>query len=117
MQKDYYMHQRFILDCDYENEDITPASISPQTYIQDFTEEPNLFDIDCPIIRKVRFSYLLKEIDNEEDLQCFFKRISFVEKLFLELDEPESDNLIIRSYQTALIKAFVHILRNKRNYP
>ena len=81
MKKDYYMHQSFLLNYDYDNDSVPCSTKSNNEFIQDFTESINLFDTE-EITRKVNFSYLLKEIDT-----------------------------IIKNYKNETLKAFSHKLR------
>ncbi|MCR5217041.1 hypothetical protein [Treponema sp.] len=49
MKKDYYMHQKFLLDCDYKEVSLPDSSNLKNDLIQDFTESINLFDTDKEI--------------------------------------------------------------------
>ncbi len=106
MKKDYYMHQRFLLDCNYEEVSLPIFSISKNDFIQDFTESVNLFDTDKEITRKVKFSYLLKEIDTRNDLSEFLNKTNFTDNLIIENDMKESKNPIIAEFQNTCLKAF-----------
>ena len=106
MKKDYYMHQRFLLDCDYEKISLPNSSLSQEEFIQDFSESINLFDTEDTITRKVNFSYLLKEIDTKDDLSDFIQKTEFVDNLIIENDMKVSDNPIIADFQNACLKAF-----------
>jgi len=112
MKKDYYMHQRFLLDCDYESVSLPNISRLEDTFIQDFTETVNLFDTEDIITRKVNFSYLLKEIDTQEDFDAFLQKIKFVDNLIIENDMPKNDNPIIEEFQESCFKAFHKLLEN-----
>ena len=93
MKKDYYMHQKFLLDCDYEEVSLPDSSFLKNEFIQDFTESINLFDTDKEITRKVKLSYLLKEIDTRNDLSEFLNKTNFTDNLIIEndmKDQPES---------------------------
>ena len=107
MKEDYYMHQRFLLECDYENVSLIDSFCPQDEFIQNFTEPVNLFDIDDEITRKVKISYLLKEIDTEEDLNNFLKKVDLVDTLIIENDVNQSTNKIIAEYQKATLKAFI----------
>ena len=111
MKKDYYMHQKFLLDCDYESVSLPDTSCFPETFVQDFTEPINLFDNEASITRKVKISYLLKEIVTEDDLATFMGETRFVDNLLIENDMPRSENPIIADYQEACLKAFSVLLK------
>lgn len=106
MKKDYYMHQRFLLDCDYEDVSLPDSPSLQEEFIQDFTEPINLFDSEEKITRKVNFSYLLKEIDSKDDMLDFNNKTNFADNLIIENDMKESDNPIIAEFQNACLKAF-----------
>ena len=106
MKKDYYMHQKFLLDCDYKEVSLPDSSILNNDFIQDFTESINLFDTDKEITRKVKLSYLLKEIDTRNDLLEFLNKTSFTDNLIIENDMKESKNPIIAEFQNTCLKAF-----------
>ena len=106
MKKDYYMHQRFLLNCDYEEISLPDSSVLQDEFIQDFTEPINLFDTDNEIKRKVKFSYLLKEIDSKDDLSNFMEKTKFTDSLIIENDMRKSGNPIIDDFQDACLKAF-----------
>ena len=106
MKKDYYMHQKFLLDCDYEKVSLPDSSVLKNEFIQDFTESINLFDTDKEITRKVKLSYLLKEIDTRNDLSEFLNKTNFTDNLIIENDMKESKNPIIAEFQNTCLKAF-----------
>lgn len=106
MKKDYYMHQKFLLDCDYEEVSLPDSSFLKNKFIQDFTESINLFDTDKEITRKVKLSYLLKEIDTRNDLLEFLNKTNFTDNLIIENDMKESKNPIIAEFQNTCLKAF-----------
>ena len=112
MKKGYYMHQKFLLDCDYENVSLSVPSVFNDEPVQDFTEPINLFDIDEKITRKVKFSYLLKEIDTNDDLSDFLAKTKFADNLIIEDDMSNSENPIIADYQEACLKSFYKHLEN-----
>lgn len=68
MKKDYYMHQRFLLNCDYGSIDLTKYSSASIDLckIPGFKEERTLFDGDV-LERRVFVSYLDTYIDDEND--------------------------------------------------
>ncbi len=111
MRKDYYMHQRFLLDCDYESASLSDGCSFQETLVQDFSEPINLFDTEDSITRKVKFSYLLREIDTKEDLVAFMDKTEFVDNLLIENDMPKTENSIIIDYQEACLKAFSVLLK------
>lgn len=106
MKKDYYMHQKFLLDCNYENVSLPDFHFSQDEFVQDFSEPVNLFDTEEVIKRKVKFSYLLKEIDSKEDLLDFKRKTDFVDNIIIENDMSTSENPIIADFQNACLKAF-----------
>ena len=111
MKKDYYMHQKFLLDCDYESVSLSDPHSLQEIFVQDFSEPINLFDTEDSITRKVKFSYLLKEIDTKEDLVAFMGKTEFVDNLLIENDMPRSENPIVADYQEACLKAFYEWLK------
>lgn len=111
MKKEYYMHQRFLLDCDYESVSLPDAYSFQEASVQNFTETINLFDNEDSITRKVNFSYLLREIDTKDDLATFMGETRFVDNLLIENDMPRSENSIIADYQEACLKAFSFLLK------
>ncbi|MCR4954909.1 MAG: hypothetical protein K6A43_12650 [Treponema sp.] len=113
MKKDYYMHQKFLLDCDYEEVSLPDSSVLKNEFIQDFTESINLFDTDKEITRKVKLSYLLKEIDTRNDLSEFLNKTNFTDNLIIENDMKESKNPIIAEFQNTCLKAFYKQLKKK----
>lgn len=113
MKKDYYMHQKFLLDCDYEEVSLPDSSVLKNEFIQDFTESINLFDTDKEITRKVKLSYLLKEIDTRNDLSEFLNKTNFTDNLIIENDMKESKNPIIAEFQNTCLKAFYKQLGKK----
>jgi len=106
MKKDYYMHKKFLLDCDYEEVSLPDSSVLKNDFIQDFTESINLFDIDKEITRKVKLSYLLKEIDTRNDLLEFLNKTNFTDNLIIENEMKQSKNPIIAEFQNTCLKAF-----------
>lgn len=113
MKKDYYMHQKFLLDCNYEEVSLPDSSVLKNEFIQDFTESINLFDTDKEITRKVKLSYLLKEIDTRNDLSEFLNKTNFTDNLIIENDMKESKNPIIAEFQNTCLKAFYKQLEKK----
>lgn len=113
MKKDYYMHQKFLLDCDFEEVSLPDTSNLQEEFIQDFTKPVNLFDIEKEITRKVHFSYLLKEIDTKEDMQDFNNKTNFADNLIIENDMKESENPIIAEFQDSCLKAFYKQLEHR----
>jgi len=109
MKTNYYMHQRFLLDCDYESISLTETDNNTE-YLQDFSESINLFDTEQKVMRKVKFSYLLTEIDTKADLDDFKQITHFVDNLIIEKDVLQSDNPIIVDYQNSCFKAFQKLL-------
>ena len=107
----YYMHQRFLLDCDYESVSLPESLNSKDDFVQDFIEQPNLFDTEDKITRKVKFSYLLKEIDTKEDFDIFLKDTEFIDDLLIENDMQQSENPIIYDFQNSCLKAFYKQLK------
>ncbi len=111
MKKDYYMHQRFLLDCDYESASLPDSKTYSNNFIQDFFEPINLFDTEDVITRKVSFSYLLKDIDTKENFEVFLQKTKFIDNLIIENDMLPSENPIISAFQNACLKAFLKKLK------
>ena len=111
MRKDYYMHQKFLLDCDYETVSLPETVSATDDFVQDFTEPQNLFDTEDKITRKVKFSYLLKEIDTKEDFDIFSKDTEFIDDLLIENDMQQSENPIIYDFLNSCLKAFYKQLK------
>ncbi len=115
MRQDYYMHQRFLLNCDYESVILPPAPSFPIDDVLDFTYQPELFDDKNNITRKVKLSYLFKDIDNNDDLENFICQISFANNLIIENDVRLSSNQIISDIQEATLKSFYLRLKERKN--
>lgn len=115
MKKDYYMHQRFLLNCDYESIDIAnySAAAIDLCAIKDFHEERTLFD-DAILERRVFASYLDTYIDNERDWNEMLDMLQQIGVLYIVDDRLKSDNSIITSMAEATMKAYIYRLIQAR---
>lgn len=108
MKKDYYMHQQFILNVDYENISLENyiCTTSP-SFLFVYKEQKNLFDFEI-VKRCVSLSFLLTEIDTEEQWNQFLDEYKWIDRFIIVVDiYPTEGNNVTKKFFLSTLKAFI----------
>ncbi len=108
MKKDYYMHQQFILNVDYENISLENyiCTTSP-SFLFVYKEQKNLFDFEI-VKRCVSLSFLLTEIDTEEQWNQFLDEYKWIDRFIIVVDiYPTEGNNVTKIFFLSTLKAFI----------
>lgn len=108
MKKDYYMHQQFILNVDYENISLENyiCTTSP-SFLFVYKEQKNLFDFEI-VKRCVSLSFLLTEIDTEEQWNQFLDEYKWIDRFIIVVDVyPTGGNNVTKKFFLSTLKAFI----------
>jgi hypothetical protein len=112
MRKDFYMHQQFLLNTDFEEiclKNYAVKTISSSLF--NYTEEKNLFDGNV-IERGLPLSYVLNEIDLEIQWNKFLTDFNWIDRFVIIVDVyvtkgNKITQLFLQSTLKALVKRFV----------
>ena len=111
MRKDYYMHQQFFLNVNFEDirlKNYVSSDIPPLMF--EYKERRNLFDFDV-IERFITLSYLLTEFDKETQWDMFLEEYKWIDRFIIIVDVHIADeNKIRKMYLQSTLKALVRRL-------
>lgn len=113
MKKEYYCRQKFLWLSNFDEIDLEQYKVSYNEQIFNYTEPPNLFDVD-KIERSVLVSELDSKIDTEKDFNNFVAKIKFVDSLCIINDRKKAENPIYKTFSEKTLKSYIWQLK-KRN--
>lgn len=111
MRKDYYMHQQFFLNVNFEDICLKNyVSTEIPSLMFEYKERRNLFDFDV-IERCITLSYLLTEFDKQTQWDMFLEEHNWIDRFIIIVDVHIADeNKITKMYLQSTLKALVRRL-------
>ena len=111
MRKDYYMHQQFFLNVNFEDICLKNyVSTEIPSLMFEYKERRNLFDFDV-IERCITLSYLLTEFDKQTRWDMFLEEHNWIDRFIIIVDVHIADeNKITKMYLQSTLKALVRRL-------
>lgn len=109
-QRNEYTYQKFLVESSANDVNLEKLTVECLEEIPSYELEENIFDQNG-YFRKVALGTLDLLIDTEKDFENFFKKIQYVDRLYIEDDRPQSENPIYKAFSQSqkqkLIKKFL----------
>lgn len=108
-----YVYQKFLLNCDYEDTEISdfPYYDGDLNKVLDYRCDYCLFDVGQLLVRKISVSDIDNQIDTEEDWNQLLKMLKEFELIVLYDCNINSSNPIMLNYREVTMKAYLYRLR------
>ena len=105
-QRSEYTYQKFLVESNANDVNLEKLIVECQEEIPSYELEENIFDQNG-YFRKVALSTLDLLIDTEKNFEDFFKKIQYVECLYIEDDRPKSENQIYKAFSQSQKQKFI----------